>query len=141
MQAMIDGELVTLTADQEAELLPPVAPAPTKKQLSDYAAQVRFMKETSGVAWRDGLVIQTDRDSQSKMIAEFVSIGAGLRIEPSPWKFADNKFASLSNADMADVCTTSRNWVASAFSSENTVQAQIAAGTFTTFAQIDTAFS
>lgn len=126
-----------LTAVEPAA--PPASP-PTKDQLAAYAAAVRYNKEVAGVPWRDGLVIQTDRESQSKMLSEFVAIGAGLRPEPSPWKFADNKFANLSNADMSAVCLAGRAHVADAFASEDTVQAEIAAGTFTTFSQIDTAF-
>ncbi len=124
-----------------ADYAPPTAPPPNKAQLAAYAADLRYQKEIAGVAWTNGLVIQTDRESQSKMLSEFVSISAGLRPEPSPWKFADNKFANLSNADMSAVCLAARAYVAGLFASEETVQAQIVAGTFTTFEQIDTAFS
>jgi hypothetical protein len=118
----------------------PVPGPPSVQELAAYAAEARYRKEIAGVAWGD-YIIQTDRESQSKMLAEFVAMGAGLRADPSPWKFADNKFAVLSNADMAAVCLAGRAHVAAAFAAEQTVQDAITAGTITTFAEIDSAFA
>jgi len=120
------------------EDIPPL-PAPTKSELGEYAANLRYEREIGGVAWGD-YVIQSDRESQSKLLAEFVAIGAGLRADPSPWKFADNRFATVSNADMATICLAARAHVAAMFALEETVQTQITAGTITTFAEIDAAF-
>lgn len=114
---------------------------PTLEELVAYAADVRWRKEVAGVEWAEGLVIQTDRESQGKLLAEFVAISGGLRPDPSPWKFADNKFAMLSNADMSAVCLASRAHVAAAYAAESSVVSQIAAGTITTTAEIDAAFA
>lgn len=116
----------------------PVSIAPEPPALAVYAANRRYQYEVSGVAWGD-YVAQTDRESQAKMIAEFVAINAGLRADPSPWKFADNKFAL--NADMAAVCLAGRDHVAAAFAIERAVQEAIVAGTVTTLAEIDAAFA
>lgn len=123
------------------EVIPPPSP-PSAQDLAAYAAEARYRKEIAGVAWGE-YVIQTDRESQAKMLAEFVAMGAGLRTDPSPWKFADNKFAELTNADMAAVCLAGRAHVAAAFAIEQTVQAAISATppTITTFAEIDAAFA
>ncbi len=128
-----DGSKTVVTVSYEY-----VPPSP--EELVAYAADVRWRKEVAGVEWSEGLVIQTDRESQGKLLAEFVAISGGLRPDPSPWKFADNKFAMLSNADMGAVCLASRAHVAAAYATEDVLVAQIDAGTITTAAQIDAAF-
>jgi len=102
------------------------------------AADRRYAVETGGCAWGE-LTVQTDRDSQAKLVAEFVAIGAGLRADPSPWKFAEG-FYALSNAEMTSVITTARAHVAEAFATEAAVRAAIADGTITTASDVDAAF-
>ena len=120
---------------------PPVPPTPDEWRavLIAHAAARRFDFEVSG-ADCDGRVVATDRESQAKLIAEFVAIGGGIRIDPSPWKFADGEFASLTNAQMGAVILASRTHIADAFAREADVLAAIAAGTITTKAEIDAAF-
>lgn len=97
-------------------------------------ADQRWQVETGGCPW-NGHVIQTDRDSQAKLIAEFVAIGADLRADPSPWKFAGG-FAIVSNADMLSAIATARAHVQAAFAKEAELAAGIAAGTVTTLEAI-----
>jgi len=106
--------------------------------LEDYAAHKRWQVETGGCPWQ-GRVIATDRDSQTKLIAEMVAVGAGLRIDGSPWKFADGSFAALSNAEAAAMIAAARAHIAGAFAAEADVLAGIAAGSITSRADIDAA--
>lgn len=129
--AVVDGEAVgTLVYD---------LPTFDADALKAYAGNVRWRREVGGCDW-NGHTVQTDRDSQSKLIAEFVAIGAGLRTDPSPWKFAGG-FAVVSNADMGAVIMAARTHIAQCFALEQTVIAAIDAGTVTTRAQIDSAFA
>lgn len=116
----------------------------TKVALIAYAANARWQKEVGGVAWPDGEsthVIATDRESQGKLLMEFVAINNGLRADPSPWKFAGGYFVSLTNAQMSAVALVGRSFVADAYSREAAVQAGINAGTITTTAEIDAVFT
>ncbi len=108
----------------------------TPEALRAYAAAKRWEVETGGCIWST-YTIATDRDSQAKLIAEFVSIGAGLRIDPSPWKFANAVFVSLSNTDMGAVIMAARTHIAACFAAEAAVLAAITAGTITTRDAID----
>lgn len=105
--------------------------------LSDYTATKRYTVETGGCMYGNNIV-QTDRDSQTKMIAEMVALGAGLRPDPSPWKFG-NGFANLTNAQMMEVIMTARLHIATAFAVEASVLEQITLGNITTKEQIDAA--
>lgn len=135
MQAYRNGELVDLTAEDVAALEAERAMTPAK--LRAYTAAKRYAVEVGGTKW-NGYSVQTDRDSQSKLISEFVAMQAGLRSDPSIWKFG-NGFASVSNADMAQVIIQARTHVLTAFGIEGQLQAGIAAGTITTTEQIDAA--
>ncbi len=114
-------------------------PAPTKPQLKAVAAAQRYRLEVAGVAW-DGHIIATDRESQTKLLAEFVAIGAAMRADPSPWKFAGGEFDQLNNAQMAAVIVAARSHIADAFDREQNVITQIEAGTISTVAQVVAAF-
>ena len=120
-------------------LVDPSTIPPSEAEMIAYAAARRWRAEVGGCVV-DGHQVATDRESQSKLLAEFVAIGGGVRADPSPWKFADGEFASLTNAQMAAVCMGVRAHVAGAFATEGQVLAQITAGTITTTAQIDAAF-
>jgi len=108
--------------------------------LIEYAAEKRWQLETGGCASFDDQIINTDRDSQSKLIAEMVAIGAGLRTDPSRWKMR-GEFVMLTNAQMLTVIGLARSHISNAFNLEATVSAGIAGGTVTTKAQIDAAFA
>jgi len=133
-----DGPALLVPADL-VDTVAAIDPAAyTAEELIAYAADKRWQVETGGCAW-GGHTVQTDRDSQTKLIAEMVAIGAGLRADPSPWKMADG-FVALTNAEMLDVITTVRTHIASAFATEAAVLAEIAGGTVTTPAQVDALF-
>lgn len=145
MTRMVNGKVVALTAEEVAEIHAlellgnEARHAMVRAQLRAYAADKRWRIETAGCAWGNNIV-QTDRDSQSKLIAEFVALGAGLRVEPSPWKFA-NGFGLVSNADMGAIIMAVRAHIAMAFAKEADVLAAIDAGNVTTTVEIDTAFA
>ncbi len=119
-----------------AEILDPEPLPPTTVELATYAAARRYQVEVAGCSWGT-YTVATDRESQGKMIAEFVAISGGLRTDPSPWKFKDGTFASLSNADMSAVALAARAHIANAFALEEQALAAITAATITTYAGID----
>lgn len=127
----------TIEATRVLRTWPVTARALSKADLAAYAAAKRYAVEIGGCSW-SGHFVQTDRDSQAKLIAEFVAIGAGLRADPSAWKFA-NGFAFVSNADMGAVILAARTHIAACFAKEAEVLAAIQDGTMTTTAQIDAA--
>jgi hypothetical protein len=112
----------------------PQPPTMTAPELRALAALQRYDVEVGGCEWGDH-VINTDRDSQSKLIAEMVAIGAGLRQSASPWKMRHG-FVALSNDDMMSVIAAARGHIAAAFAAEAAVVTGIDNGTITTVAQI-----
>lgn len=114
---------------------PPPVVMPSKADLATAAANRRWQAETAGCMW-SGKPVATDRDSQSKLIAEYVAIQSGLRADPSQWKFADGTFASLTNAEAAEMILAARSHVAACFEVEAVVMAGIEAGAITTVRQV-----
>lgn len=110
---------------------------PTADDLIARAAEKRWEVEVGGVAWGDQ-IINTDRDSQTKLLAEFVAMGARLRVDGEPWKFRAGA-RPISNAEMAAVVVTARTHIANAFGVEAEIAAAILAGTITTVEEIDAA--
>lgn len=120
-------------------LVPPTPPAPpSKDELKAYAAARRWAAETGGCEW-NGHTVATDRESQAKLIAEFVALGGGLRTDGSPWKMADGSFVGLTNAQAAAMIGAAHAHIAGAFAIEAAVCAGIEGGTITTTAAIDAA--
>lgn len=131
-----------MLAEWEADggvIHPYAPPPPTKQELSGYAAQKRYEKEIGGTIW-NGWPVHTDRESQSKIIAERLAIEAGERTDPDGWKFADGVFRMVSNADFMDLASDVRQHVRDCFALEAAILAQIDAGTITEYGQIDAAF-
>lgn len=110
-------------------VVPELSADEKKARLLAKAAEKRWQVEVGGTSW-SGHGVATDRASQSKLLAEFVAIGAGLRADPSPWKFKDG-FASVSNADMTQVVVTARTHVANCFAVEGQLEADIVSGSIT----------
>jgi hypothetical protein len=121
---------------------PPAEPLSPEAQLASllaYAAEKRWQVEIAGTTWQ-GHGVHTDRESQTKLLAAFVQLGAGLRTDPSPWKLQDG-FMSLTNAQMSEVITAALTHVQTAFATEAAIEALIADGTITTKDQINEAFA
>ena len=117
----------------------PLPPSPTKNDLAAIASDKRWQVEVGGFFTTQGHHIATDRESQTKLLAEMVAIGAGLRADPSPWKLMGNGFVFLTNAQMLQVIGEARQHIASAFATEAVVLAKIDGGTITTTEKIDAA--
>lgn len=131
-----DGSFdVSVASGHEAALSSAVA-AGIKPGLKSYAAERRYAFEVGGCTW-NGWPVATDRESQNKLLAEFVAIGGGLRTDGAKWKFADGVFRSLTNTQAAAMITAARTHIATAFETEDQVIAAIDAGTVTSTAQID----
>lgn len=121
------------------EFSPPPPPPITVDELVAYASDLRWRIETGGAIW-NGVLVHSDRESQSKIIAERLAISEGVRDDPDGWKFADGEFRLLSNAEFVSLSDAVRLHVRMAFATEAAVQAGIAAGEVTTFAAVDAAF-
>jgi len=112
---------------------------PTPEELMHYAADKRWQKEVGGTLW-NGLPVHTDRESQSKIIAERLAIEAGERDDPDYWKFADGVFRQVSNEDFTSLASAVRQHVRDCFALEGQVLALITTGVITTTEQIDLVF-
>ncbi|MGN7963385.1 DUF4376 domain-containing protein [Brucella sp. 22210] len=108
--------------------------------LQEYAAAKRWEREVSRTVW-NGWPVLSDRESQSKIIAEALAIEKGERTDGDPWKFADGEFRSLTNEQMDDLAAAVRLHVRNSYRIEAQVLAAIAAGTIMTEAQVDAAFT
>lgn len=139
-QAVMQRALRSWSTDEPTD--PPAEPLSEeahKAVLAAYAAQKRWQVETGGCDWGPHRV-QTDRDSQSKMIAEFVAIQAGMRKDPSPWKFADG-FALVSNKDMGAIILAVRAHIVQAFEREAAIVVAIKTGKIADITAVDAAFA
>lgn len=108
--------------------------------LQQYAAAKRWEREVGGMVW-NGWPVLSDRESQSKIIAEAVAIEKGERIDGEPWKFADGEFRQLTNEQMDELAAAVRLHVRNSYGIEAQVLAAIDAGSISTEAQIDAAFT
>ena len=104
--------------------------------LQEYAAAKRWEREVGGTVW-NGWPVLSDRESQSKVIAEAVAIEKGERADGDPWKFADGEFRLLTNEQMDDLAAAVRLHVRNSYGIEAQVLAAIEAGSIATEAQID----
>jgi Domain of unknown function (DUF4376) len=108
--------------------------------LAEYAAAKRWEREVGGTVW-SGWPVLSDRESQSKIIAEAVAIEKGERADGDPWKFADGEFRQLTNDQMDELAATVRLHIRNSYGIEAQVLGAIAAGAITSEAQIDAAFA
>lgn len=139
--APLTAAITALLASGGYEIAAYIPPPPP--DLLAYAADARYRREVAGVAWSgDGQshIIATDRDSQTKLIAEFIAINADLREDGKPWKFAGGEFVPLTNAQMSDVVLTARAHIEDAFGREASALAQIGSGAITTAEGVDALF-
>lgn len=119
--------------------IPPEPEAPPI-DLPSYAASVRYSREVGGITW-EGHPVATDRDSQNKLLAEYVSVVTNQRTDPSFWKMKDGSFVSLTNTQMTALALAVKEHIRDAFFREGTVLGGIAQGTITTTQQIEAAFA
>ncbi|WP_266019065.1 DUF4376 domain-containing protein [Brucella intermedia] len=108
--------------------------------LQEYAAAKRWEREVGGTVW-NGWPVLSDRESQSKIIAEALAIEKGERADGDPWKFADGEFRPLTNEQMDDLAAAVRLHVRNSYGIEAQVLAAIEAGSITTEDQIDATFA
>ena len=113
--------------------------AQAKADLIAYVAQKRWEKEVGGTVW-NGWPVHTDRESQSKIIAERLAIEAGARDDPDGWKFADGVFRMVSNEDFIALSNAVREHVRQCYAIEAQVLAGIENGDITSKAEVDAAF-
>lgn len=106
--------------------------------LKKYVAAKRYEVETSGTVW-NGVSLATDRESQTKVIAEFVAIMANVRGNAGGWKSQSGVFVELTDQDMQGLVMAVRAHVAAAFATEAAVLAAIDAGTITSPREVDAA--
>jgi hypothetical protein len=109
----------------------------SKQELAAYAANKRWQVEVGGCLDPQNRSIATDRESQTKLLAELVDIMNGIRTDPSVWKCGDGSYAVLTNAEMQAVIMAARSHISNAFAIEGQALAAIAAETITTPAEID----
>ena len=112
----------------------------TAVDLPAYAAQKRWEREVGGTVW-NGWPVLSDRESQSKIIAEAVAIEKGERTDGDPWKFADGEFRPLTNDQMDELAAAVRLHIRNSYGIEAQVLTAIEAGAITSEAQIDGAFA
>lgn len=115
-------------------------PVPEPLNLPAYAASKRYAREVGGITW-EGHPVSTDRESQNKLLAEYVAVFTNQRIDPSYWKMADGSFIPLTNTQMSALALAAKEHVRDAFFREGVVLGGIAQGTITTPQQIDEAFA
>lgn len=115
----------------------PVVAAPTKPELSAYAADKRWRVETGGIVV-SGVSVATD--DHSKMMI----MGARIKADrdaafTTQWKVASGDFVTIDAATIIAISDAVLSHVDACFAAEALVLEQITAGTITTRAQVDAA--
>ena len=113
---------------------PPVVAAPSKADLKAHAANARWMAETGGITV-SGAQIDTSRDSQA-MIANAYAFVQASGATSIPYKAASG-WVTMDAATVKAIAVAVGAHVQACFAAEQTLDAEIDAGTVTTFAQID----
>jgi hypothetical protein len=134
----ISGVAVGWIVDVDGSIAPYVQPAPTKAALTTYAANARFIKETSGIIVA-GAAIATDRDSQA-MINGAQAYVTAASVASIAYKTSSG-WATLTAAEVLATAVAVGAHVQACFVAESTLDAAITAGTITTTAAIDAAFA
>jgi hypothetical protein len=150
---LIPDGVVEITRDQWVEFLSnqgrrrwngvvvePYEPPTPPVDLAAYAAEKRWQMEVSGTTW-NGWPIHTDRESQGKYLSELQAVSLGIRQDGEFWKFADNQFRPLTNAEMEQMAVAARAHVKGSFAREALALQAIASGEATTVADIDIFFA
>jgi hypothetical protein len=111
--------------------------APIFVDLTSYAANARFLKETGGITV-NGAAIQTDRDSQAMISNAYAYVTASGAASVS-YKTASG-FVTMDAATLKAVALAIGAHVQACFAIEGSVGAAIAAGSIKTTADVDAAF-
>lgn len=125
-----DGEWVDKTPEPE--------PEPEPIDLTAYAAQKRWEKETGGIEV-NGQIIDTSRESQA-MITGAYAYSQANPAETIQFKAASG-WVTLDAPTLAAIATAVGAHVQACFALEASVASQIANGTITTTGEIDAAFA
>jgi len=134
-QRLVDGELVDLTPEEIAEL----NAAPTRAELIAYAADVRWRKETGGIAL-GGVPVATDDRSKQMIMCARIAADASTDFT-TPWVGTDGQVYPLSAVQVIAISNAVLAHVSVCFAIFASVKNEIVAGTITTFADIDAAFA
>jgi len=114
------------------------APAPSKTELAAYAASKRWEKEIGGIVVA-GAAIDTSRESQS-MIGNAYSYSQAHPSEVIKFKAASG-WISIDAATVVAIAASVGAHVQACFAIEESVAAEIEAGTITTYGQVDEVFA
>lgn len=103
------------------------------KETREKIASIRYDKEVSGVVW-NGFGISTDRESQSKIMAEDMAVNSGLRVEDRGWKCLDTKtnvvvFRPTKNTEIKSIANSVYSYVSSCFAREEQLLNELENGT------------
>lgn len=123
--------VVALSAAEASALVP--AP-PTPADLRAHAATRRFERETAGVVI-EGVTVDTSRDSQSMIAGALAYVQAS---EAAAVEFkATSGWVTLSANEVKAIALAVAAHVQRCFAAERAIDDAIAAGSVTTYAQID----
>lgn len=126
-----DGTRVVATAEYETR-------APAAGELLQYAADARYAKEIGGIVV-SGIPIATDDRSKQMILGAHVAANADPTFT-TDWVGSDGSVTAVNAAMIVAISNAVLAHVNSVFAAYKTASAEINAGTFTTFDQIDAAF-
>ena len=121
-----------------SEFTPPPAPSPTVEELKIYAAFKRWQVESGGISV-GGTSVRTDENSQSKITGAIQLLAADPTITSIDWEAQPGVWEALDADTMKTIGIAVGRHVQACFTTLKLVQEEIAAGTTTTFEQIDAA--
>lgn len=128
------GIVVEIVPDPEPE---PPAP-PTQEELLDYLANKRWQVEIGGTEF-NGMMIATDRDSQTKIAAAWAKAKDDPEFTITNWKIGPEIFVNLDNSTIIAIGDAVTAHVQQCFNKEAELTAKILADPpeITTFEEIE----
>lgn len=116
---------------------PPVAP-PSIDQMKAYAADKRWRVETGGLVV-NGVSIRTDEKSQNKLSGAVQLISADPSLTSVDWEAQPGVWMAVDASSITAIGVAVGRHVQQCFSTLKAIQAEIEAGTITSFAAIEVA--
>jgi hypothetical protein len=130
------SEWVFDTVNDTAQMTYDYIPAPlddAKERMRSFVAHFRWQVEVGGFIWTElnpeGDKIPTDRESQTKLMAAFVSAKDGIVTTDTRWKIIDG-YITLNPTQMQNMCLSVQNFIQALYDREYDLRGEIDSSDF-----------
>lgn len=126
--------------DEQEQLVQSLDPSNVKPRLFAYAATARWVREVAGITV-NGMAVPTDERTRGVLTGARIKADADPNYQISNWKAGAGQYVSLDAAAIIAISDAVEAHIQDCFAANATVDADIAAGTIATEAEVDAAFA